>query len=116
MTLMELCRIYPDKFYPQTWYLDEAFMYREASTPITTPPQQYVSLNTPPPPTMPLPHAVDLAWWWCLADSPVVWQHYLWCADVDHRGQRVYVGQNTHGLEIHRHIHLTPRFICALWS
>ena len=42
-------------------------------------------------------------------DSPL-WRWYLWTADLDDLGQRVYVGQNGRGIEIHRHIHLTTRF------
>jgi hypothetical protein len=45
-----------------------------------------------------------------------LWRHYLWTADTDRDGQRVYLGQNGRGLEIHRHLNLTDRWGVPTWG
>lgn len=115
MTLRELLAAHPDKFYPQTWYRDEAFMDIPCSI-ASGFPVHYISNGMLATPQIKLAPAAPLAYLWCYADrTHPMWAHYLWTCDVDHLGQRVYVGQNGHGLEIHRHIHITSRFVSPLW-
>ena len=43
------------------------------------------------------------------------WHDFVWCSDVDHNGDRIYVGKyhdidgvNKNGFSIHRHLALRP--------
>ena len=48
--------------------------------------------------------------------NQMLWYHdFVWCEDVDHNGDRVYVGKyhdvdgiNKNGFSIHRHLALRP--------
>jgi hypothetical protein len=62
-----------------------------------------------------LPLAVDLAHAYVNDPTNEIWRYKLWCRDVDHEGQRVYVTDNGKGLEVHRHLHLTDDFACPSW-
>ena len=105
MTLREMIAAYPDKFYAgQTWFDGEAFMEAEPEWPDLMVPSGYI---VPDPPTSSLPHepvfsAADLAHHWLRCPGDCIWRLYLWTSDLDHLGQRVFVGQNSQGLEIHR--------------
>lgn len=114
MTLRELIAAHPDRFYPQTWYAGEVFM--DIPLPLNAPTNPQPSIWTiVPTPGMALPLAVELAALYVAHPDSSIWRRYLWCADIDALGQRVYVGDNGHGLEIHRHIHLTERFGIPVW-
>lgn len=113
MTLRELIFLHPDKFYGQGWYEDESFM----GTPL--------SRNAPR--IMPsrvvgkvvfhlLRPAVELADLYVKNSDDPIWRRYLWTADRDRDGQRIYVGDNGKGLEIHRHLHLTERWGTPQWD
>lgn len=115
VTLRELLQRHPNAFYPQAWYLDEPFMDAVVpNTPVDPPtdvaPGSLVSS------VFELPHVATLAL--CYVCNPLhpCWQRYLWCRDTDMQGQRVYVGTNGRGLEIHRHLHLTSRWGIATWK
>jgi len=49
-----------------------------------------------------------------------LWYHdFVWCSDVDHNGDRIYVGKyhdvdgvNKNGFSIHRHLALRPCYSC----
>ncbi len=51
---------------------------------------------------------------WYLLQGEALWKHdFLWCSDVDHNGDRIYVGRyedpegiNKNGFNIHRHLSL----------
>lgn len=115
MTLRELLETYPDRFYPQTWYVDEPFMDVDAPSAVRLP----GFLETPSPNGQELPRATMLAQLYLLYPHEDIWTHYLWCKDTDRMGQRVYVGGvsplNGHRFEIHRHLHLTSRWGVATW-
>ena len=115
MTLRELLTQHPTKFYPQTWYWDEAFLDYDVGDIHTALPSGWdaASYGVGLPKT--LPNAVQLAALWLNHPDHILWAKYLWCRDTDAQGQQVYVGQNGHGLEIHRHIHLTSRFVIPTW-
>ena len=50
------------------------------------------------------------------ATGEMLWYHdFVWCADTDHNGDRIYVGKyhdidgvNKNGFSIHRHLALRP--------
>ncbi len=108
MTLREMIDAHPDKFYPQTWYDGEAFMDTPDNTTTLWP--NNVRDGVPRFMARPLYRAVDLAQLWLRGPTDLIWSRYLWTSDTDSQGQRVYVGQNGKGLEIHRHLHLTERW------
>ena len=74
-----------------------------------------VALPHPPRQQDIAPAVAQLAAMYIRHPNHLMWQQYLWCAESDLLGQRVYVGSNGQGLEIHRHIHLTERFVLPLW-
>ena len=114
MNLRELRARNSGRFHPnQDWFNGEAFMEAEATCP-----EMFTEVTTSFRPTKPsiLPKAVDLAWLYLHHSHDPIWSRYLWTADVDRYGQRVYVGDNGKGLEIHRHLHITERWACPVWS
>jgi len=56
----------------------------------------------------------------CLSCDEKLWiDDYIWCSDVDHNGDRIYVGRyhdkdgiNKNGFSIHRHLKLRPCYGC----
>lgn len=110
MTLRELRRLHSDKFHPnQDWFEDEAFM--DVKVTALRPPVAVVGFVS-----VPLVAAARLCGLYVKRPDLPIWSRYLWTSDTDRYGQRVYIGQNGKGLEIHRHIHLTERFGCPVWS
>jgi hypothetical protein len=70
------------------------------------------------------PKAVTLAFTffvWHFLHKEALWKHdFLWCSDLDHNGDRVYVGRyedptgvNKNGFNIHRHLSLRPAYSAA---
>lgn len=115
MTLREILRLYPRMFYPQTWYLSEPFLDIDVEIDALHTVPTLVALPHPPRQQDIAPAAAQLAAMYIRHPDHSMWQQYLWCAESDLLGQRVYVGSNGQGLEIHRHIHLTERFMLPLW-
>ena len=113
MTLRELRDTRPELFYPQSWFDGEAFLERD----VTSVPMPDLVLPTTDARNAPiLMSAATLAGLYAKDRSDPIWGHYLWTADLDQYGQRVYVGDNGRGLEIHRHLHLTDRWGVPLWT
>lgn len=117
-TLRTLRRDHPDLFHPnQDWFEGEAFM----DVPLPTSGRWrlvgVVTLSPSAPPMDPakLPLAVELADQYLIDPRSPLWHRYIWCRDTDAQGQRIYVGSNGKGLEIHRHLHLTSRWGVPLW-
>ena len=111
-TLRQLIREHPDRFYAQTWYRHESFLDTPVPLhPLITAPHYHATQDFLPPRDVPLPLAGRLALAYLHTPHLVMWGKYCWCADMDQYGQRVYIGTNGHGFEIHRHIHLTSRFV-----
>ena len=115
MTLRELRTYHPHLFAEQTWYLGEAFMDWDAGNPVRLP--TFTPCATPN--GQELPRAAMLAKLFVTYPNARVWGQYLWCADTDRFGQRVYVGgvseANGRKFEIHRHLAITERWGCATW-
>ena len=117
MTIVELVTRYPSLFYSQQWWRGESFT-RMLPTETLTPPPKLTQLGKVPNRFVKLPHAVDLLNAYVKDPTHEAWLGYLWTADTDVQGQRVYIGgrANGHGLmEIHRHIHVTERFAVPKW-
>lgn len=125
MTLREMIDAHPDKFYAgQTWFNDEAFQHTHARDDVTWPkgvltslaPRPFGGAHARPDRGTATYTAADLASLWLMDvqtpgfDTDGLWDRYLWTSDTDSQGQRIYVGQNGKGLEIHRHLHLTERW------
>lgn len=118
MTLRALRVLHPELFHPtQDWFEGEAFM--DAPLPLdahrsppTSAPFVSPSLLTP---AITLPTALELALLYVEEPTHPIWRRYLWTDDTDRQGQRVYVGDNGRGLEIHRHLHLTDRWGVPVW-
>jgi hypothetical protein len=114
MTLRELRRVHPGLFHPnQDWFRAEPFMDQQA-IPVPMPDGMLTTTDATVAPV--LMSAASLCALYVTAPELPIWSRYLWTADKDHKGQRVYIGNNGHGLEIHRHLHLTERWGCPLWS
>lgn len=115
MTLRELIAAHPHLFYPQTWYEGEAFMDTDVGTGLGVP-RAFLPTYADAARAQFLPFAATLVNAYIHAPGLAIWRKRLWCADVDDKGQRVYVTDNGMGLEIHRHLHITEDFGVALWS
>jgi len=120
MNLIELRWEFQSLFYSQDWFWGEAFMERESVGTIVSPTGiAYVGM---PPETLGVPialeqfvPAVDLAMAYVADPKNDIWNNYFWTSDFDNQGQRVYLGNNGQGLELHRYLHITERFGLPLW-
>ena len=119
VTILELRAAYPHLFCPgQVWYDSEPFAARDLP-----PLAQAPTILVPCPSEVcqsvvdDLTDAVLLVQLYVTDPGSPIFADYLWTADTDRQGQRVYVGgtRNGRGLELHRHIHLTERFAIPLW-
>src|SRR5512147_2860936 len=100
-------------YHPQTWFIDEPFLDRNLDITDVSVPRGFLPGLAEPDS---LPDAVLLAARYVAHPHDPYWVgKYFWCADTDSQGQRVYMGTNGKGWEIHRHIHLTDRFGTAIW-
>lgn len=111
MTLREIIAAHPNLFYPQTWYEGEPFM--DIDHPPVVPPKDYRRHQSGE--GADLPFAASLAWAYVRSPELDIWRQYLWCADLDSEGHRIYMGSNGKGMEIHRHLRITERWGVALW-
>lgn len=121
MNLLQLRAAHPSLIrQDQTWWLTEAFALRKAdwnigSALVAT--ADDLDFRVRPELTYRdhLPSAATLASLYVQDPSNTLWDHWLWCGDMDGKGQRVFVGKENGLLEIHRHIHLTDRFGVVVW-
>ena len=112
MTLAELRAASPHLFYAQTWFSGEAFLRTLPSDPLPAAPTRLVRLGEIPSSRQGLPSAVDLAHQYVQSPDAPIWRKYLWCAETDRDGQRIYVGgvTATTGFQIHRHLAITMKW------
>ena len=99
----------------QDWFTGERFMERAVPLGETSPPVEVVGAGVIPGRAhyaagAPLPSVAQFVAQYVANPSALVWSRYLWTSDVDRHGQRVYVGDNGYGLEIHRHLTITARW------
>jgi len=116
LSLRAVLTAYPKFFYPQTWYYDEPFIDHDLTAMTLMMPDELVCITEPPAPNAELPYAAHLALLYIQYPDSPMWANYLWCADRDRHGQRVYVGSNGKGLEIHRHLRLSDRWVIPTWN
>jgi hypothetical protein len=116
-SIIEMRDAHPAMFCPQTWYEAESFAHLKLAPIIGMPTHVVRSPNPPTDVDDTLTDAVLLVGLYLAYPHDALWQDYLWTADTDSEGQRVYVGgtRNGRGLEIHRHLHLTDRWRVPLW-
>lgn len=111
VTLRSLITDYPALFrQDQSWYDGEAFLTRRVVG--TLAPDFRVSDVVRPEEFVP---AVLLAQLYITMPADFRWRRWLWTADKDRDGQRVYLGVIDGRMEIHRHLHLTYRWGCPTW-
>ena len=124
MTLRELRKAHPRLFHPnQDWFEREAFMDRQA-IPLPMPRAVWASAHgipgvyeEPNANEHLLVSAATLCAIYVTAPHDSIWtDRYLWTEDKDSKGQRVYIGNNGLGLEIHRHLRITSRWGVPLWD
>jgi len=104
MTLREMLAAFPEVFYKQTWYANEAFL---DTAPNFDFPDDFM-ISEVDGFVRPITTVVDLARLYIEHPSRSVWQQFLWTDEVDAYGNRVYcggVGQyGCIGFQIHRKI------------
>jgi len=115
-SILGLRDAYPELFpLGITWYLDEPFAKLVLPPLLKMPRRVFGMKSVSPDDGDSLTDTVLLAQLYVQHPESPIWQRYLWTADTDSLGQRVYVGDNGLGFEIHRHIHLTERFGVPIW-
>jgi hypothetical protein len=109
---------HPSLFCPQTWFETEDFAHKRLS-PLIGLPTHVVRCpgEVPMSAVDELTDAVLLVDLFLRYPLDPVFRGYLWTADTDAQGQRVYIGgtANGRGLELHRHLHLTDRWSLPVW-
>lgn len=118
MTIAELRDEHPDLFYPQDWFIEEEFVHQKPSPQLVSFP---AVLKPAPnePATEPTIRAVDLLNLYVRTPGHPMWHYFLWCADTDRFGQRIYIGGTNvgrvPGMQIHRHLTLTEAWVIPTW-
>jgi hypothetical protein len=122
-------------FYNQDWYLKEDFAARQPLAPgwhlLQVCAMEEARARTPQdiesalPPNATFSLAVNYAFaffaFWLRTGGKRLWEHdFIWCADRDHNGDRIYVGRyedpagiNKNGFNIHRHLALRAFYSAA---
>jgi hypothetical protein len=118
-SIIEMRDAHPTMFCPgQVWYESETFAH------LALPPVIGLPTHLVRSPALPadfvddlLTDAVLLVALYLAYPHDAIFHGYLWTADTDSLGQRVYVGgtANGRGLEIHRHLHLDHRWSVPVW-
>lgn len=112
MTILDLLASHPHLFRTdQTWFADEDFV-RLDLTPLPRMPRKAITCKAVSVDDVDeLTDAVLLLDLYTrFPDNPIWVRHYLWCADTDRYGQRVFIGVNDGKMEIHRFLHITNRW------
>jgi len=102
-----------DEVIPEGWFFIRRFVYEDSRS--VSPNdllQKYL-----------FPSAIKCTYtffvaWHCL-DIKLWYEDFVWCSNVDHNGDRIYVGKyhdidgiNNDGFSIHRHLALRPCYTC----
>lgn len=113
-------------FYNQDWYLNEKFIHTPLELKWYLFKKDVIEESRAVPPdllkkTYKFPHAVLCAYsffvYWFHNDV-ILWPNdYIWCSDVDHNGDQIYIGKyldiegiNKNGFSIHRHLKLRKSY------
>ena len=123
----------PDKsepcFYNQDWYDKEDFINREMESKwfLIRKTVYEDSRSVMPNELMDkyvFPTAIDCTYAffvaWICKDLKLWYHDFVWCSDLDHNGDRIYVGKyndidvvNKNGFSVHRHLALRPCYGCV---
>lgn len=120
-------------FYNQDWYLAEAFMDQPLDNSWHLIKKEVLEESRAVQPGDLLgagcsfPPAVVCAWtffaWYYARNEYLWWHDFVWCSDVDHNGDRIYVGKyhdidgvNKNGFSIHRHLALRPCYAAVSYQ
>lgn len=111
MTILDLLRDFPDLFRTdQTWFIDEDFV-RLDLPPLSRMPRKALTCKAVSVDDVDqLTDAVLLLELYTRYPTDKLWLRYLWTADTDHLGQRVFIGVNDGKMELHRFLHITSRW------
>lgn len=116
-------------FYNQDWYLNEDFTKKELESKWflvkksifensrAQNPDTLVKTYTPPSSVL-CAYTFFICWYYL---NEKLWLNdFIWCDDVDHNGDRVYVGRyhdvagvNKNGFNIHRHLRIKNNYGCV---
>ena len=115
-------------FYNQDWYLKEAFYAKEFEAPFwallpkNIPSVSRAKIPSNSDPSVTLPSALLVSYLFFIyyfhTKGTLLWKNdYIWCSDVDHNGDMVYVGRyedpagiNQNGFSIHRHLKISEAY------
>jgi hypothetical protein len=117
-TLCEVIFKNPTLFYDQFWYYGEAFTNRRAE-PLSGIPDfdQWSFPYLFPKQDCQRASAASLCWLYVQNPDAEIWNRFLWCDDLDSRGDRIYIGgkSRTGKLEIHRYLTINSNFGLPKW-
>ena len=119
VTIRSLREAHRGLFHPtQDWFLEEAFIDVPIRDARPTPVNGFRVLGCVEPFPEGLVPAITLVAAYVADPGNPIWRDYLWTADMDHEGQRIYVGglANGRGFEIHRHLRLSHRWRVPTWG
>jgi hypothetical protein len=116
-------------FYNQDWYLKESFVQKVLEDKWLLVRKSIFDDSRSKDPdilikTHVFPSAVSCAYTffanWYHSGEPLWSQDFVWCDDVDHNGDRIYIGRyydtsgtNKNGLNIHRHLRIQDNYGCV---
>lgn len=123
MTILRLQREYPHLFAPQTWYAGESFIERRLLHPLPGIPARVAPVGDLLA-SVACPWAVELVDLFVRFPNAPMWERFLWCADTDQWGQRIFVGglrmsrgfAGTGLFQIHRWVRPTADWGVPLWD
>lgn len=106
-------------FYTQAWWRDQSFASQRHPA-ILTMPTAVQRMYPNESGALPLPYASQLAALYLAHRDSEIWRSFLWTADLDDDGNRVYVGGvGIYGIptfQIHRHLTIDDRWGTAVWA
>lgn len=122
ISLLEVVEYAPQMFYGQPWWPGQAFA-KQPHGGILTMPGHVIqdSLGSFPPEDAGfLPWASALALLYVAHPNSAGWGHFMWCADKDDHGNRVYVGgvgfSGIDSFQVHRALDYQKLCGVAVWA
>jgi hypothetical protein len=128
--------VYEPCMYNQDWYLKEAFaaevtpgdcwhlIQKDVREDVRAKRPEEIEAQLSEQERFPTAIVCALAFfgYWYATNGERLWNHdFVWCGDLDHNGDRIYVGRyedptgvNKNGFNIHRHLALRPAYSAAM--
>ncbi len=117
MKLINVVDANPALFYEQGWWREQEFAHADNTGLLTIP--ELVGPGVDPELAGFLPHASTLAMLYVSNPDHSTWRNFLWTADKDYHGNRVYVGGvGEFGIEqfqVHRALDYTNLCAIPVW-